>query len=104
MLIDLRDQIWVFGIKMDKKIFVGVGKLGGLQIEYYVGEKQVSPFLFVKSNAEDITPVGNRQKIGNRLISKLAFKDRVVVNRQAREDFLDIWDLGYGLFLEKFNK
>ena len=83
---------------MTKKIFVSIGKRGGLQIEYYVGEKQVSPFLFLKSNAEDITPIYNRQQIGNRLISKMAFKDRVVVNRQARESGVDIFGIGYRLF------
>ena len=88
---------------MTKKIFVSIGKRGGLKIEYYVGEKQVSPFTFVKINAQDITPSYNRQHIGNRLISKMAFKDRAVVNRQAREAGVDIWEIGYSLFLEKLS-
>ena len=89
---------------MTKKIFVSIGKRGGLQVEYYVGEKQVPPFVFVKSDAEDITPIYNRQKLGNRVVSKMEFKDRVVINRQSRESGVDMWDLGYGLFLEKYNK
>lgn len=88
----------------DKEILVSTGPRGGLVITYYVGEKKVSPFVFVKSENVDATPTYSRHAIGASFTSKLPFKRRVELNRQAREIGIPTMEIGYKMFLEKFKK
>lgn len=87
-----------------KEVLIRFGQRRGLIIEYYVGEKKVSPFTFVKSENVDITTSWNKQQIGSRFTSNLPFERKIELNGQARELGIPFLVIGYEMFLEKFKK
>lgn len=87
-----------------KKVCINVGPRGGLQVEYYIGEKKVSPFSFAKSNSEDLTHEGNKKTLGMKFLSKIQYNKRVELNREAHRSGIGFWAYGYRLFLESFRK